>query len=110
MKLAAALTLLWLAPLGFAQTPPASSDSETTTLSSQSTLVLVPALVRDKSGKLIFTLNVDDFVLTDDGVPQKLHLEQDTGGEPLALVVDIEGGGAGASELAKYAALAPMLD
>jgi VWFA-related protein len=110
MKVAAALAILCLAPLGIAQTPPPSSDSETTTLTSQSTLVLVPALVRDKSGHLVFTLNVDDFVLTDDGIPQKLHLEQDTGGEPLALVVDIEGGGAGASELAKYAALAPMLE
>jgi VWFA-related protein len=48
-------------------------------------------------------------VLTDDGVPQKLTLEQDTGGEPLALVVDIEGGGAGVDELDKYRALAPML-
>ena len=48
-------------------------------------------------------------MLTDDGVPQKLMLEQDTGGEPLALVVDIEGGGAGVDELDKYRALAPML-
>jgi len=48
-------------------------------------------------------------VLTDDGVPQKLTLEQDTGGEPLALVVDLEGGGTGAHELEKYGTLAPML-
>jgi VWFA-related protein len=95
-----------------AQTAEPPADDATTTLSSQSTLVLVPALVRnkDKAGDLIFTLKADDFVLTDDGVPQKLHLEQDTGGEPLALVVDIEGGGAGVSELAKMGALAPMLD
>jgi hypothetical protein len=50
--------------------------------------------VRDKSGDLVFTLKADDFVLTDDGVPQKLHLEEDTGGEPLALVVLIEAGAA----------------
>ncbi len=87
--------------------PPAA---QTPTLSSSSTLVLVPALVRSKGGELVFTLKVDDFVLTDDGIPQKLHLEQDTGGEPLALVVDIEGGGAGARELAKYAAIAPMIE
>jgi VWFA-related protein len=70
----------------------------------------VPALVRNKAGELVFTLKADDFVLTDDGVPQKLRLEQDTDGEPLALVVDIEGGGAGARELSKYAALSAMLD
>jgi VWFA-related protein len=89
---------------------PAAPPSQAPTITSQSTLVLVPALVRNKAGELIFTLNQDDFVLTDDGVPQKLRLEQDTGGEPLALVVDIEGGGAGARELAKYGALSPMLE
>jgi VWFA-related protein len=93
----------------FAQTPPAASPN--TTLRSQSTLVLVPALVREKkSGQLIYTFKADDFVLTDDGVPQKLHLEEDTGGEPLALVVDIEGGGAGAAKLLKDTAIATMLD
>ncbi len=92
-----------------AQTPePPASDTKT--LSARSTLVLVPALVRDKSGKLVFSLKIDDFVLTDDGVPQKLHLEEDTGGEPLALVVALEGGGAGVDELAKMHAVTKMLD
>src|SRR5579859_7447084 len=100
---------LWIAfalaivPAALAQTQPPPSppdDSQIQTLSSRSTLVLVPALVRDKSksGQLVFTLTADDFVLTDDGVPQKLHLEEDTGGEPLALVVAIEGGGSGVDE------------
>ena len=112
MRLWFALALAFV-PAALAQGPPATPAAPATaTLSTQSTLVLVPALVRDKSkgGQLVFTLNVDDFALTDDGIPQKLHLEQDTGGDPLALVVDIEGGGAGASELSKYAELAPMLE
>ena len=87
------------------QAPPAAP-----TIRSNSTLVLVPALVRNKAGQLIFTLTANDFTLTDDGVPQKLTLEQDTGGEPLALVVVLEGGGAGARELEKYRALAPMIE
>jgi len=92
-----------------AQTPP-DEPRQAPTITTRSTLVLVPALVRDKSGELVFTLKANDFVLTDDGIPQKLTLEQDTDGLPLALVVDIEGGGAGARELAKYAALSPMLE
>jgi VWFA-related protein len=60
----------------------------------RSDLVLVPALVRDKSGEPVFTLTADNFVLTDDGVPQRVRLEEDTGGEPLALVVLIEAGAA----------------
>jgi VWFA-related protein len=78
-------------------------------LSTRSTLVLAPALVRNKAGDLVFTLAVNDFVLTDDGIPQKLTLEQDTGGEPLALVVVIEIGGAGAREFNKFNSIAPSL-
>jgi VWFA-related protein len=89
--------------------PPAASAAQVSTLTTRSTLVLVPALVRNKAMQLVFTLKAGDFALTDDGVPQMLTLEQDTGGEPLALVVVLDGGGAGADELDKYRALAPML-
>ncbi|MGA2897318.1 MAG: VWA domain-containing protein, partial [Acidobacteriaceae bacterium] len=126
MKRHAALALgciLWAIPwatqatLGLAQGPARAALAPTadspappiSTLTARSTLVLVPALVRNKARQLVFTLKADDFVLTDDGVPQKLTLEQDTGGEPLALVVVLEGGGAGADELDKYRALTSML-
>jgi VWFA-related protein len=92
--------------------PPAHTQSPApqTPLTSRSTLVLVPALVRDKAGKLIFTLKASDFTLTDDGIPQTLHLEEDTGGEPLALVIDLEVGGAGTREFDKLGPLTPMLE
>jgi VWFA-related protein len=113
-KLAVGLALgcIAVAARMLAQAPAdtATAPGQTPTLSANSTLVLVPALVRNKVGELVFTLKADDFALTDDGVAQKVRLEQDTGGEPLALVVDVEGGGAGARELDKYAALAPMID
>jgi VWFA-related protein len=109
----AALTLactLWAVPAVFAQTPSATADdSHISTLTARSTLVLVPALVRNKAKNLVFTLKAEDFVLTDDGVPQKLKLEEDTGGEPLALVVVLEGGGAGVDQLDKYSAVGSML-
>jgi hypothetical protein len=66
--------------------------------------------VRTHAGALVFTLKNDDFVLTDDSVPQKVTLEEDTGGEPLALVVVVEVGGAGAREFDRLGSLAPMLD
>jgi len=91
-RIAVALACILFVPRNSsAQTPPAAQPP---TLNAQSNLVLVPALVRDKSGELVFTLKADDFVLTDDGIAQKLHLEEDTGGEPLALVVLIEAGAA----------------
>lgn len=76
----------------------------------QTSVVIVPALVRTRAGPLVFTLKPEDFLLTDDGIPQKLTLEPDTGGEPLALVVVIEIGGAGAREFDRLGPLAPMLD
>jgi len=106
-------------PVALAQTPVDSAPraaadqapaTQAPTLNASSTLVLVPALVRTKAGDLVFTLKANDFTLTDDGVTQKLRLEQGTGGEPLVLVVDIEGGGAGVRELDKYGALAPMIE
>jgi VWFA-related protein len=99
-----ALVCSILTPITHAQTPTPPEP----TLTTRSTLVLVPALVRNKSGNLVFTLNADNFTLTDNGVPQKLKLE-DTTTEPLALVVVIEIGGAGAREFNKFATIAPPL-
>jgi VWFA-related protein len=59
---------------------------------------------------LVFTLTAADFALTDDGIPQKLTLEQEAGDGPLALVVVVEVGGAGAREFEKLGPLAPMLE
>ncbi|MGP8258413.1 MAG: VWA domain-containing protein [Acidobacteriaceae bacterium] len=105
-----AISALAQAPATDAAATPDTPPAQAPTLTARSTLVLVPALVRNKAGQLVYTLKADDFVLTDDGVPQKLTLEQDTGGEPLALVIDLEGGGAGANQLEKFGTLAPMLN
>jgi VWFA-related protein len=108
MKLAAAIVLACI-PAALAQAP-ASPAAQDTILSTHSTLIVVPALVRNKAGELVFTLAAKDFVLTDDGIEQKITLEEDTGGEPLALVVVVETGGAGARQLDKYHTLGTMID
>jgi len=70
----------------------AVGTEESTPLRVRSELVLVPALVRDGTDALVYTLSANDFVLTDDGVPQKIKLEQDNGGSPLAMVVVMQEG------------------
>ena len=80
--------LLALALGAPAQQAPAPHTSATIT--SSSTLVVLPTLVRKASGELVYTLTPENFTVTDDGVPQKIHLEQDSGGDPLALVVLVE--------------------
>ncbi|HXR39169.1 MAG TPA: VWA domain-containing protein [Terracidiphilus sp.] len=75
-----------------------------------SNVVLVPALVRNAKGELVFTLKAGDFRVTDDGVEQKLTLDEDTGSEPLALVVAVETGGAGKAKLDSYRHLGAVID
>jgi VWFA-related protein len=87
--------------------PPAQTGS---VFRAGTTLVLVPALVRTKAGEPVFTLTADNFLLTDDDVPQKLSLEQDTDSEPLALVVAVEIGGAGARHLDDYRNLGSTIE
>ena len=89
--------------------PPAPELVNPSSITVRSTLVLVPALVKTKGGELVFTLKADDFLLTDDGIPQRLRLEQDTGDQPLALVVCVETGGDGVAHLEDYRNLSTML-
>jgi VWFA-related protein len=86
-----------------------SPDAQGSIFTTQTTVVLVPALVRDRAGSIVYTLKPEDFRLTDDGVPQKLMLDADSGSEPLALVVVLEIGGAGARQFQQYDTIAPPL-
>jgi VWFA-related protein len=79
------------------------------TVSTQTNVVLIPALVRDAKGKPVFTLKASDFTVTDDGIPQALRLDEETGSEPLALVIAVETGGAGRDKLRSYSNLGTLL-
>jgi VWFA-related protein len=98
--LALAQPILAQSPVPAAQQPPVITTS--------STVVLVPAMVTTTKGEPVFTLAAKDFTLTDDGIAQPLTLEEDSGEEPLALVVAIQTGGGGARQLGKYRNL-PLL-
>ncbi len=81
-----------------------------TTLTVRSNLVLLPALVKTKKGDVVFDLTADDFSLTDDGVPQHLTIDPEADSEPLALVICVETGGAGAGHIEDYDHLDAILD
>ena len=91
------------------QAQPAAGGGNTV-LRAGSTLVLVPALVKTKKGDPVFTLAADNFVVTDDGVEQKVRLEEDSGAQPLALVIVVETGGDGAKYLDDYHDLGTLLE
>jgi hypothetical protein len=102
--------MLSAAMLGAQTNPSQSATADTTTLSVRSNLVLVPALVTTRSGEVVFSLAADDFVLTDNGVPQRLRMEEDNDAQPIAIVVVMQTGGHGAAHLNDYAGLASVLD
>ena len=62
-------------PAAVAQTP-APSLPQVPVLSTRTTLVLVPTLVRTKDGAPVFTLSAKDFVLTDDSIEQKITIDE----------------------------------
>ena len=80
------------------------------TLQLGTSIVLVPATVRTKAGEPVFTLDARDFLVTDDGVEQKIRLEEDTGAQPLALVLVVEAGDTPESKFSDYTALSTLLD
>jgi hypothetical protein len=71
---------------------------------------MVPVLVTTKAGKVVFELTADDFVVTDNGVPQHFSIDEETGSQPLALAIVAETGGAGAGHLTDYRGLDAILD
>jgi len=71
---------------------------------------MVPVLVTTKAGKVVFELTADDFLVTDNGVPQHVTVDEDSGSQPLALAIVVETGGAGALHLDDYRGLDSILD
>ncbi|WP_433984449.1 hypothetical protein RBB78_06105 [Tunturiibacter empetritectus] len=79
-----------------------------TTLHTTTTLVVVPTLVQTPGKELVYSLKADDFVLADNGVPQKVTLEEETQ-RPVSLVVLMQTGGDARGQFLSYANLDTML-
>jgi VWFA-related protein len=74
------------------------------------TEVLVPTLVEKKGGGILYGLKPSDFVLEDNGVAQKIRVQEEMDTAPVALVVAVELGGASVLEFDKLAKMGPLLD
>jgi hypothetical protein len=76
----------------------------------KSNLVVVPALVRSAEGNVVYSLTANDFLVLDNGVEQKIRLENDLDPQPLALVVAIQTGGNGARQQEYLTGLSTMIE
>ncbi len=73
-------------------------------------VVLVPTLVEMPSGDVVYTLKPSDFILEDNGVPQKIQVDEDFDQSPVSLIVAIEKGRTSALEFQKISKIGPMID
>jgi len=81
-----------------------------TTLRSQANLVLIPTLVKDQQGGIVYGLEAKDFVVEDDGVEQTARLDEAPEGQPVSLVVAIQRGRSAYHEFPRMQGLKTMLD
>jgi len=86
------------------------TEQNVPTLRSQSNVVLVPALVKGKAGKLVFGLQAKDFVIEDDGVEQRVSMDEAEPQESVSLVIAIQSGRTVLSELQRMKGIGSMLD
>jgi len=86
------------------------SISQETTLRSQANVVLIPALVKDQRGGIVYGLEARDFIVQDDGVEQAVRLDEAPEGQPVSLVVAIQKGRRAYYEFPRLEGLNSMLD
>jgi VWFA-related protein len=87
-----------------------SAFSQETTLRSQSNVVLIPALIKDPQGGIVYGLQARDFIVEDDGVEQPLRLDEAPEGQPISLVLAIQRGRRAYYEFPRMHGLMTMLD
>jgi VWFA-related protein len=111
--------IAFTASLGAQQLPPIEppqplpsvhADTTTTTLRVTANEVLVPTLVEKRDGGVVYGLKPRDFILEDNGVAQKIRVQEEMDTAPVALVVAVELGGVSVLEFGKLAKLGPLLD
>ena len=98
--LALAIPLL---PLNGQQVP--ADQANPPVFRSQTSVVMVPTLVTDRQGNVIFGLRADDFIIKDNGVEQKVHMDEAFSYEPVSLVVAVQTGGNAGSVIGSGCAL-----
>jgi VWFA-related protein len=79
-------------------------------LRTQSNIVFVPTLVKDRAGELVFGLQAKDFIIEDDGVQQKVSMDEAEPQEAVSLVIAIQSGRSALFEFQRMKGLSAMLD
>jgi VWFA-related protein len=87
-----------------------ASHSQETTLRSRANVVLIPAMVKDQQGSIVYGLAAKDFIVEDDGVEQPARLDETPEGQPISLVVALQRGRRANYEFPRMQGLNTMLE
>ncbi len=87
----------------------ASQAQETPNIRVESNAVLVPTLVKDAQGHLVYGLTQKDFAIDDNGVEQDVHLDDSAESEPASVVVAIQTGRRAWREFGRMRGIGPLL-
>ncbi len=87
-----------------------SAYPQETTFRAQTTVVVIPALVKDSKDHVVPGLTAEDFIIEDDGVSQPVHLDESAESEPVSLVIVVQRGRRAAYEFPRIHGLSSMID
>ena len=87
-----------------------SGEQEIPSLRTQANVVFVPTLVKDKNGKAVFGLQVNDFIIEDDGIEQQVSMDEAESQEAVSLVIAIQSGRSALAEFKRMKGISAMLD
>lgn len=95
------------------QQPPSNdvtaAQIEPPTIRVNTSVVLVPTLVEDHSGQVVYGLKPSDFLLLDNGVKQNVHVDEEMDTEPVSMVICLQRSRDAVLEFDKFARLGPLL-
>lgn len=89
---------------------PADPNEEMPTFRVSTSVVIVPTLVEKSDGEVLYGLKPQDFSVFDNGVQQKVQVDDDLDTQPVSLVVCVERGRDAPLEFDKIGKLGPLLE
>jgi VWFA-related protein len=104
------LTLSTAAACSAQDPQPLTENTQPFTLRTESNVVLVPTTVQTKHGDMLYTLKPEQFIVEDNGVPQTIHVDEDTDALGLSLAVVVQCSRSAIMEYGKLIGLGAMID
>jgi VWFA-related protein len=84
-------------------------SAQESTIRTRANLVLLPTLVKDPQGSIVYGLQAKDFIVEDDGVEQPVRLDEAPDGQQISLVLAMQKGRRAAYEFPRMQGLRTML-